>query len=56
MPLSQKELRIRRVEREIAGLCATISKLRKETALKVERRNVLCEYVHDNKKRVHGNR
>lgn len=43
MPYTKHELKIRRIEREIACLCETITKLRKETSEKVERRNVLMD-------------
>jgi hypothetical protein len=43
MPYTPAELKIRRIEREIAGLSTLISLRRKEVTEKVERRNVLLD-------------
>jgi len=43
MPYTPAELKIGRIEREIAGLSTLISLRRKEVTEKVERRNVLLD-------------
>jgi hypothetical protein len=43
MPYTNHEIKVRRIEREIASLSNLISKLRQETTEHVERRNVLLD-------------